>query len=244
MRRSDSKPDIDGCKDPSNIRRLFEGVVHCYDLLNSVLSLGLHMKWREEALRYADMREGMRVLDLCTGTGDMAIGAFRRINGRGTVAGLDFCDKMLQRAISKYPGSLYPGLSFLEGDALNTPFADNCFDTVTVAFGLRNLAEPERALQEIRRVLRLNGRLVILDFTRPAGSIKSHIYGICRKYIVPAVGGIVSGNRGAYQYLSDSIDSFDTIEELVCRLVNAGFAGITARPLTMGVVSVFMAEKH
>jgi len=194
-------------------------------------------------LKYAALREGMKILDICTGTGDMAVRALKRMNGRGFVAGLDFCEKMLQRAIRKYPGSLYPGLSFLEGDALNTPFADNCFDMVTVAFGLRNLAEPERALLEIRRVLKLNGRLVILEFTRPAGSMKSQIYGICRKYIVPAVGGIISGNRGAYEYLSDSIDSFDSTEELVCRLVKAGFTGITARELTMGMITVFLAER-
>ncbi|MHC9541809.1 MAG: bifunctional demethylmenaquinone methyltransferase/2-methoxy-6-polyprenyl-1,4-benzoquinol methylase UbiE [Vulcanimicrobiota bacterium] len=230
-------------KDPSSVKKTFREIVHSYDFLNTVLSLGLHTGWRSEALRSAGIHEGMRVLDLCTGTGDMASGAAGLVKRSVVVTGLDFLESMVQKAAAKYPGELYPQLSFLVGDALNTPFPDRSFDMVTIAFGMRNLVFIETALTEIRRILNDNGRLLILEFTKPPKGLTSQFYGIYRTFVMPAVGDLFSGSHDAYRYLAESIDSFDSAVELKERLSNAGFRIILLRSLTMGVVSVLLAEK-
>ncbi len=230
-------------KDASSAKEIFRDIVHSYDFLNTVLSLGLHMRWREVALRSACITEGMRVMDLCTGTGDMAHGILRYVTESGLVVGMDFCEPMIQKALAKYPREAFPRLSFLIGDALNVPFPDRSFDVVTIAFGLRNIVFVEKALKEIRRILNDNGRLLILEFTKPPKGQASHLYGIYRTYILPAVGGLLSGRYGAYRYLANSIDSFDSAGELKERLHLAGFDSVDVRSLSMGVVSVLIARK-
>jgi len=230
-------------KDSSSVKDTFREIVHSYDFINTILSLGLHKRWRDVALKSAGINEGMRVLDLCTGTGDMALRASGLVKTNGMVTGLDFLELMVAKAEAKRSGNLYPQLSYLVGDALNTPFRDHSFDVIIIAFGIRNMEFVEKTLVEVRRILKSNGRLLILEFTKPPEGLISKLYGVYRNSVLPAVGGLLSGSHNAYRYLADSIESFDSAEELKKRLMNAGFRIILLRCLTMGVVSILVAEK-
>jgi demethylmenaquinone methyltransferase / 2-methoxy-6-polyprenyl-1,4-benzoquinol methylase len=213
------------------VRRMFDRIAPVYDAMNRTMTAGLDGRWRRITAQ-AVVRPGDEVLDACCGTGDLAISAVR---AGGTVTGLDFSPAMLQRARRKAPE-----IEWVEGDLLSLPFADACFDAATVGFGVRNVEDLERALFELRRVLRRGGRLGILEITRPRGLI-APFYRFWFDGVVPLLGKLLPGGS-AYTYLPASVRRFPGPEELADLIVRAGFADVRVRLFAGGIVALHTAE--
>ena len=209
------------------VQRMFDRIAPVYDVMNRVMTAGLDQRWRR-----ATVRSGDRVLDACCGTGDLAL-ACERVGGR--VVGLDFSERMLERARRKSAT-----VEWVRGDLLELPFEDGSFDAATVGFGVRNVADLERSLRELRRVLRLGGRLGILEITSPRGPLKV-FYRLWFDRIVPLVGKLLRGGS-AYTYLPASVRRFPGPEELAALLERAGFGEVSFRLLAGGIVALHEGE--
>jgi len=209
------------------VRRMFDRIAPVYDVMNHVMTAGLDRRWRRLTAE-STVRSGDRVLDACCGTGDLAL-ACERAGGR--VVGLDFSERMLERARRKSAT-----VEWVRGDLLELPFEDGSFDAATVGFGVRNVADLERSLRELRRVLRLGGRLGILEITSPRGPLKV-FYRLWFDRIVPLVGKLLRGGS-AYTYLPASVRRFPGPEELATLLERAGFAEVSFRLLAGGIVAL------
>ena len=219
---------------------MFASIAHSYDRANQILSFGLHHRWRAAAVRESGARTGHRVLDCATGTGDLAI-AFRRAVGEsGEVVGTDFCDEMLALA-SRKAARAVARIRFEPADVLALPYEDGTFDIASIAFGIRNVEDPMRGLQEMARVLRPGGRVVVLEFGQPGGSLFAPLYRFYSHRILPRVGGWVSGERSAYEYLDRTASRFPAGERFAGLMRQSGaFEEVRARPLTGGVVYVYV----
>ena len=229
---------------PESIRNLFDHIAPTYDLLNHLLSLGLDFYWRKKAVQ--ELRGlGGRVLDLATGTGDVAVAIIRQNGDHSKVFGLDFSEPMIKRAQRKV---LAKGLSqtilFSLGDALSLPFQDNTFDASIVAFGLRNMVEKKQALSEMVRVLKKRGKIIILEFTFPKNRWMKKLYPIYFQRVLPWVGGLVSGDQGAYAYLPESVLHFASIENYEEIMRKVGLENINSQSLTGGVAFVISGIKR
>lgn len=216
------------------VRAMFGGIAGRYDLLNHLLSANTDKRWRRrvrDRLESVLADSGALVLDIACGTGDLAIELQRGSDAR--IIGTDFCRPMLDIAKSKEPG-----IPFVEGDALSLSYPDSTFDAVSIAFGLRNLANFEAGLCEFRRVLKPGGRLVILEFSSP---VLPGFRGLFRTYfnkVLPRVGGLVSGERGAYEYLPDSVSKFPDQKGLSTMMEAAGFTEVEFTNLTGGIAAI------
>jgi demethylmenaquinone methyltransferase/2-methoxy-6-polyprenyl-1,4-benzoquinol methylase len=231
-------------REPARIRAMFGSIARRYDLLNHVLSLNLDHSWRRAAALEACPAPGARVLDLCGGTGDLAVALARGSATPSRVVCCDFSRAMLSRAESKF---VRLGLDDLcqtvEGDALRLPFADGCFDAVTVGFGIRNLVDMQAGFREILRVLAPGGRLVVLEFSRPSGPWLSRLYSFYLRTVVPRLGDGASGKQGPYLYLARTIGDFPAADLLAGMIRDAGFAAVGWRELTGGIVCLHTALK-
>lgn len=234
-----SPPD----KTPSRIAGMFDAIAPRYNLLNHVLSAGLDRRWRTRAVEALALPDGARVLDLCTGTADLAIATVR--GSRGTsVVGVDFAGAMLRLGLAKIrTASLERSIRLVRGDAAAIPVGTASCDAATIAFGIRNVAEPERALQEIARVLRPGGRLAILEFGQPRVPGLRTLYSWYFRYMLPVVGRMISKHQSAYSYLPASVGTFPPPAEFSRTLAATGFSQVRAVPLTFGVVYLFVAQK-
>jgi demethylmenaquinone methyltransferase/2-methoxy-6-polyprenyl-1,4-benzoquinol methylase len=209
------------------VRSMFDRIAPVYDPMNRLMTAGLDQRWRRETAR-AVVGPGDRVLDVCCGTGDLALAA---LDAGGRVTGLDFSERMLQRARRKSSE-----VEWVEGDALALPFADGSFDAVTVGFGVRNFADVERGLADLRRVLRPGGRIAVLEITRPRGLL-APFYRLWFDGLIPLAGRILPGGS-AYSYLPASVRRFPGPEELARLLDEAGFAEIRWRLFAGGIVAL------
>ena len=231
-------------REPSRVKAMFGGISRRYDLLNHVLSLNLDVKWRRRAALQACPEKGLRVLDLCGGTGDLSVALAQGDAPPALVVCCDFSHPMLALAGPKF---VRKGLGdrcvTILGDALRLPFRDGSFDAVTVGFGVRNLADMRAGFGEILRVLAPGGRLVVLEFSRPSGSLLSRVYALYLKTVVPRLGDAASGRRGPYVYLARTIGDFPEPELLAGMLREAGFVAVGWQPLTGGIVCVHTALK-
>lgn len=216
-----------GTLPPEGVRRMFDRIAPVYDSMNRLMTAGLDRRWRRETAA-AVVRPGDRVLDVCCGTGDLALEAVR---AGGRVTGIDFSAPMLERALQKSAE-----VEWLEGDALSLPFSEGSFDAVTIGFGLRNLANVERGLEELRRVLRPGGRLAILEITRPRGLI-APFYRFWFDGVIPLAGKVLPGGS-AYSYLPASVRRFPAPEGLAKLLDEAGFGEIRWRLFAGGIVAL------
>jgi demethylmenaquinone methyltransferase/2-methoxy-6-polyprenyl-1,4-benzoquinol methylase len=233
------------------VREMFTQIAPRYDLLNHLLSLQLDRLWRARVarrLRPILARPGALALDLCCGTGDLALSLARA--GKARVIGADFAHPMLVRANEKSAAargtsasSSLHAMQFLEADALRLPFADGSFDLVTSAFGFRNLANYEAGLRESRRVLNLGGTLAILEFTEPPAGFLGDIYRWYFRKILPRVGGFLSGERSAYTYLPASVSRFFGPAELASLMKSVGYAEVDYRVWTLGTVALHTAVR-
>lgn len=218
------------------VRRLFAAIARRYDLANDVLSLGVHRLWRRRLVRSAGVRPGMTALDVCCGTGDLAL-ALRRAGA--SVVGADFCPEMLVLAASKAPTAA----RFVVGDTLRLPFPDASFDLVTVAFGIRNVADPTAGLREMARVCRPGGRVVVLEFCRPRLPLFSSLYGFYFRKVMPRLGAMVSGDRaGAYRYLQATVAVFPERESFLALMRDAGLTEARQDVLSLGIACIYQAR--
>jgi demethylmenaquinone methyltransferase/2-methoxy-6-polyprenyl-1,4-benzoquinol methylase len=245
----------DGARDPEAaaraVREMFTSIAPRYDLLNHVLSFNVdRLWWRRTARSFAHIlaRPDSRVLDLCCGTGDMTF-ALRKQAGNCSpqILGADFSHAMLRRAYSKSRNkSSSNGNSaapqWIEADALHLPFPDQHFNLVTSSFGFRNLADYDAGLREIVRVLRPGGECGILDFSEPKGLI-GHLYRFYFKQVLPRVGTLLSGVRGPYAYLPNSVECFPEPQEMLTRMRRAGFREASWTPYTFGIAGLYRGKK-
>lgn len=231
-------------KTPSRIAGMFDAIAPRYDLLNRVLSAGMDRGWRERAVDALALGPGGRALDLCTGTADVAIAIARRVRG-ASVVGVDFAGAMLSIGHAKVrDAELGRRIRLVRGDAARIPLADQSCDAATIAFGIRNIAEPARALAELARVLRPGGRLAILEFGQPRLPGIRTLYGWYFRYLLPFVGRFVSKHRSAYSYLPASVGAFPPAAEFARIIGTSGFKNVRAVPLTLGIVYLYVAERH
>jgi demethylmenaquinone methyltransferase/2-methoxy-6-polyprenyl-1,4-benzoquinol methylase len=220
---------------------MFTAIAPRYDLLNHILSANVDkLWWRRTARTFSDIlsRPDAQVLDLCCGTGDMAF-ALGRQGPQSRITGADFSHAMLVLASAK---SANRRVRWIEADALRLPFPDQSFDLITSAFGFRNLADYDAGLREIRRVLRPGGECGILEFNEPRGLL-GPLYKIYFKSILPRIGKLISGNKGAYSYLPASVTRFPTPPELLERMQAAGFREVSWTPYTFGIAGLFRGTR-
>ena len=227
----------------SQVRDMFSRIAPRYDLLNHLLSLNLDRGWRRKAASELAAASGDRVLDLCGGTGDLALAVARAAPG-ATVVCCDFAHPMLRRAEAKFArAGLAARCLLLEADGLALPFRDASLHGITVGFGVRNLADPDAGFREMRRVLRPGGRLVVLEFSRPEGPVLSRLYRLYLRGLLPRVGDAASGASGPYHYLARTIAAWPDAPTLAGRLREAGFDAVGWALLTGGIVAVHTALK-
>lgn len=228
------------------VRRMFAAIARSYDLNNRVHSLWRDQAWRRTAVKAAGLRGGERVLDCACGTGDLTQWFARR--GAGEVVGLDFTPEMLDLARAKQTRPRSQGLTdeqasritYVQGDAMSLPFDDASFDVVSIAFGIRNVKEPARAVAEFARVLRPGGRLVILEFTRPANPVVRAFNALYCERIMPVTATLIARDTsGAYRYLPRSVSGFMSRDALEAEMARAGFAQVRSRPLSLGICACY-----
>lgn len=222
-------------QDPAKVRGIFSAIAGRYDLANHLLSGGLDFLWRARAVRMVAAWQPRTVLDLATGSGDLAL-AMQKAMPAAHIVGADFCLPMLEVAARK---GLHP---LVVADGTQLPFADGAFDAVTVAFGLRNMESWPGALREMARVLRPGGHLLLLDFSMPRPPL-SGLYRFYLHKILPRFAGLLTGNRAGYEYLGESIEAFPSGDAMVALIRGHGFAAATAMPLAAGIVSIYTARK-
>lgn len=221
--------------DPKFVHDAFSSIASRYVTANHVLSLGADVLWRERAIKIISEWKPRDLLDIATGTGDLAL-AIQKAMPEVAVQGTDFCRPMLDVAVQR-------GLSnVFEADAMNLPLPDACFDAATVAFGLRNMEDYERALREFHRILRPGGHLLVLDFSMPEGLLAKP-YRFYLHRILPRIAGLLTGNAGAYDYLGESIEQFPRGEQFKELLQRCGYAMPTALPLLCGIATIYTGEK-
>jgi demethylmenaquinone methyltransferase/2-methoxy-6-polyprenyl-1,4-benzoquinol methylase len=225
------------------VREMFSSIAPRYDLLNHVLSMNVdRLWWNRTARAFSEVlnRPDAQVLDLCCGTGDMTFALYRRAKGNSVaVTGADFSHAMLVRAREK---SGDRKIRWVEADALHLPFGVGEFDLVTAAFGFRNLANYNRGLAEIHRVLTPGGEVGILDFGEPKGLV-GQVYRFYFHRILPAIGTVISGVSGPYKYLPASVQRFPPPEEMLQRMRDAGFREVSWTPYTFGIAGLYRAKK-
>lgn len=224
------------------VRRIFSEIAPRYDLLNHVLSLNIDRGWRRAALAELNWRtrpDGT-YLDLCAGTMDVGAMLARASGFRGRVIGADFAEPMLRRGVGKADSRV---LAPVTADALSLPMRDGSMAGAIVAFGIRNVADLDAGLQEIRRVLMPRGRFVILEFSTPPSVLVRAAYHWYSHRVLPVIGRVLSGHRTAYSYLPESVDRFPAATDLADRLASAGFLDVRWRHLTLGVVAVHVGER-
>jgi len=217
---------------------MFDRIAGRYDLVNTVLSGGIDGGWRRRAARATGLEPGGSALDVACGSGKLTAVLSRIAGPRGRVVGLDFSPLMLEIARRDHAG-----IEFLEGDALSLPFDDGSFDAATIAFGLRNLSNPARGLREMLRVVKPGGRPVVLEFVRPPKNLIGSAYRLYLRTLLPAIGGAISGQPTAYRYLSDTVDSYRTPDELRAMADAAGWQHVRFQPLAMSTVGVLVGER-
>lgn len=222
-------------QNPEFVQQAFAAIAPRYVATNHVLSLGIDLLWRQRAVQIVDEWKPNRLLDLATGTGDLAL-AFKKAMPQLDIVGSDFCQPMLDVAAKR-------GLSNLVcADALDLPFRDGEFDAITIAFGLRNMASWSDALREMKRVLRPGGHVLILDFSLPRSKFLRKPYRFYLHHILPRIAGLITGHREAYDYLAQSIETFPCGDDMLRLMEESGFQHCRAEPLNGGIASIYGGE--
>jgi demethylmenaquinone methyltransferase/2-methoxy-6-polyprenyl-1,4-benzoquinol methylase len=233
-------------KSETRVRRMFGEIAPRYDFLNHLLSLGVDHYWRWRTVRAVAPTADGPILDLCTGTGDLALAFYHKSRGQVRVVGADFCPEMLEIGRAKGDRAGANGrLAFVEADAQKLPFPDHLFQIVSVAFGLRNVADTDQGLREMARVCRPGGRVAVLEFSQPNWQPFKAIYGWYFRHILPRIGQALMRNKSeAYNYLPASVSEFPSGRALVARMEAAGLEGVRFRPLTFGVATLYIGHKR
>ncbi len=223
---------------------MFDAIAGRYDLLNTVLSGGLDRYWRRRAIATLKLTGRERLLDVCTGTADVALGAARKPAGAARVVGVDFSGAMLTHGLEKVrQEGLGSRVHLIRGDAMGLPIAGASVDAATIAFGIRNVQRPAEACQELLRVLRPGGRLAILEFGLPVIPAVRPLYLWYFNHVLPRIGRAVSQHNAAYSYLPESVGTFQFGDEFARILTDTGFSQVSSRPLAFGIVYLYTGTK-
>lgn len=229
---------------PDSIRKLFDTIAPKYDFLNHLLSLRRDVYWRKMAVQEIKGTEDW-ILDIATGTGDVAVEIVRQDGHQRKVFGLDFSEPMIRRAHRKLSGKDFSERIALSlGDALTLPFRENTFNASMMAFGLRNIVNKEQALAEMVRVIRGGGKVIILEFTLPKSGLMRRLYPFYFKKVLPWIGGLVSGDKGAYDYLPESVHLFRYAENYEELMRKVGLKDVRSHSLTGGIASIISGMKN
>jgi demethylmenaquinone methyltransferase/2-methoxy-6-polyprenyl-1,4-benzoquinol methylase len=233
-------------KQEVRIRRMFGHIAPSYDLLNHLLSLNIDRYWRWRTTRLVPPAGDAPILDLCTGTGDLALAYDRAAAGKAPIFGADFCPEMLSRAIAKAERrGAAERIRFVEADAQQLPFPDDYFQIATVAFGLRNVTDTERGIAEMVRVTRPGGKVAILEFSQPRHWLFGRLYRTYFRYVLPFVGQAISRSKEqAYRYLPASVMEFPDGEALAGRLREHGLTNVVWYPFTFGIATLYVGSKR
>jgi demethylmenaquinone methyltransferase/2-methoxy-6-polyprenyl-1,4-benzoquinol methylase len=222
----------------------FNSVAQKYDFMNTLLSFGIHYLWKRTALKMMALNPGDRVLDVCGGTGDLAVLAYRAVGPSGQVIVYDINRAMINAGRSKLNGSIYGGhIRFVQGDAEQISFPDSYFDAAMVGFGIRNVTRMDKGFQEMFRTLKPGGKMMCLEFSKPTAPLFRQLYDIYSFHIMPLLGEIITGSRKAYTHLPESIRTFALPDELEAIIKQAGFSQVVTRKLTNGIAMIHMATK-
>jgi demethylmenaquinone methyltransferase/2-methoxy-6-polyprenyl-1,4-benzoquinol methylase len=230
-----------GTLEEPQVRAMFDRIASFYDVMNSVMTAGLHHRWRARAADLARVGAGGRVLDVATGTGDLAVELARRVGPGGEVVGTDFSEEMLARARQKAAAGALD-IAFEWGNALELPYASDRFDAATVGFGARNFSDLDRGLAEMARVVRPGGRVVVLEITTPAKAPLSTFYRLWFDNVVPVIGRL-TGEEEAYTYLPSSVKRFPGPHELAATMDRAGLADISYVLTAGGIIAIHSGTK-
>ncbi len=223
----------------ARVGRVFASVAPRYDLMNDLMSAGLHRLWKRYAVRVCGARPGSRALDVACGTGDLCALLARAVGGEGGVIGTDINPAMLERGRDRLlDEGWFDRVQCVQADAESLPFAEHSFDVVTIAFGLRNVTRKDRALASMRRVLRPGGCLTVLEFSRPVSAGLRELYDAYSFRVLPALGELIAGDRGSYQYLVESIRRHPDQRALAAMMEAAGFSRVGWNNLSGGIVAV------
>jgi demethylmenaquinone methyltransferase/2-methoxy-6-polyprenyl-1,4-benzoquinol methylase len=225
-----------GTLEAAQVRAMFDRIAGLYDAMNTVMTAGLHHRWRARAVELAAVGPGSRVIDVATGTGDLAVALARAVAPDGEVVACDFSEKMLARARAKAPA-----LRFEWADALALPYAGDSFDAATVGFGVRNFSDLRRGIEEMVRVVRPGGRVVILEITRPTREPLASFYRAWFDRIVPSLGNL-AGDAAAYSYLPNSVARFPSPRELAAVMDDCGLRSISYVLTAGGIIALHVGE--
>jgi len=228
--------------DPVAVNSMFGRIARRYDLANRLISLGQDESWRRRLVEAVRKSQPTDVLDLATGSGDVAFALSRGLPAKVRITGMDFCQPMLDQAVAKQNAAegRFANVTFQPGDGLALPLPDASVDAVTISFGLRNLADRARGLREMRRVLRPGGRLFVLEFSQPQRWCRT-LYLFYLRHILPLLAGMITGDRSAYVYLNETIEQFPGREALAAEIRAAGFSSVSARGMAFGTVALHEA---
>lgn len=230
-----------GVLEEGQVRAMFDRIASFYDVMNTVMTAGLHHRWRERAVDLAAVDPGARALDVATGTGDLALALARRTGPSGDVVGTDFAAEMLARARTKAAAAGARGVRFEEANALALPYPDDSFDAATVGFGARNFSDLDRGLAEMIRVVRPGGRVVVLEITTPTRAPLSAFYRLWFDRVVPLIGRL-AGDPDAYSYLPSSVRRFPAPHALAASLARAGLERVRWLVTAGGIIAVHVGE--
>jgi demethylmenaquinone methyltransferase/2-methoxy-6-polyprenyl-1,4-benzoquinol methylase len=236
----------DNKKSPSRkeVWLMFDRIAHRYDLLNRLLSFGQDVVWRNRLARHLNDNPDQKILDLATGTGDVLLSLQKKSHVLKEGIGIDMSEKMLEIGRKKIiERKLQNILTLIVGNANDIPFPENSFDVVTIAFGIRNVDDTDKALCEMYRVLKNDGRLIILEFSLPANRFIRNLYLFYFRNILPKIGGIISGDSYAYNYLNETVETFPYGEQFGKLLVSNGFQNVNVKTLTFGIASIYRGDK-
>jgi len=226
------------------VRDHFDTVAGRYDFMNTLLSFGIHLLWKRTAVKMTGLHPGDRVLDVCGGTGDLSLLAARDVSPSGRVILYDINRAMMETGRPKITRSPFRGsVGYVQGDAERISFPDETFDAVMVGFGIRNLTDMEKGLREMFRVLAPGGKLMCLEFSKPPSRLFRWLYDFYSFHMMPLLGWLLTGSRGAYTYLPESIRLFPLPHELSSVLRSVGFAHVSYRRLTNGIAVIHLAKK-
>ncbi len=233
-------------KREERIRGMFGEIAPRYDLLNHLLSLNVDHYWRWRTTRLVPPRNLSPILDMCTGTGDLALAYDKAAKGKVPIIGADFCHEMLELATAKIERKhASDRIRFLEADAQKLPFPDDHFQIATVAFGLRNVTDTDRGIAEMVRVTQPGGQVAILEFSKPRGWLFKPLFAFYFRWILPTIGQIISRSRSsAYKYLPESVQQFDDGDALADRLRRHGLTDVRWHSLTFGIASLYVGTKR
>lgn len=226
------------------IQQMFGTIAPRYDFLNRLLSFGIDRRWRTKAVSLLKYQEGSRILDVATGTGDVALEIARNTPPSVSITGADFCQEMVELGQVKVAASPYANrISFRVAPCEDLPFPDNTFDSITIAFGIRNVVDRRLGLAEMWRVLRPGGRMIILEFSTPRSQFFRQVYYFYFRRLLPMIGGLFS-RYNAYKYLPDSVLEFPSHQEFSRMISAAGFSNIQIKELTFGIASIYVGDKE